>query len=299
MNLQFSGHDSFVCKHFWLKKGYDFITSGKRTFTDELAVVDLGVGKNMVTAINYWLKAYGIVEDNQSNIRTEFGDTLFGRNGFDPYLENIGSIWLLHYYLVKTNKASLYNLFFNEFRKGRFEFTKEQLSSYLLRKVESVGRNNISPNTLTTDIAVFIRNYLSIEYRNRKIDIEDEFSNLMIDLQLLTSEIVENADKIPVEWYKLESNVRYDLPYQVVLFSILDNNNYSHSISFQELLTGYNSPGVIFALSEDGLYQQLLAIKENYHGNIDYKETAGIRELQFKTESKPTKWSILHEYYSA
>ena len=298
-HLQFSGHDSFVCKHFWLKKGYDFIANGKITFNDELAVVDLGVGKNMVTAINYWLKAYGIVEDNQSNTRTEFGDTLFGRNGFDPYLENIGSIWLLHYYLVKTNKASLYNIFFNEFRKGRFEFTKEQLSSYLLRKVESAGRNNISPKTITTDIAVFIRNYLSIEYRNRKIDIEDEFSNLMIDLQLLTSEIIENADKIHVEWYKLESNVRYDLPYQVVLFSILDNNNYSHSISFQELLTGYNSPGVIFALSEDGLYQQLLAIKKNYHGDIDYKETAGVRELQFKTESKPTKWSILHEYYSA
>src|SRR5881398_2871811 len=119
MSLQFSGHDSFVCKHFWLKKGYDFILKNERAFNSELAVVDLGVGKNMVTAINYWLKAYGIVEDNQGNALTEFGHKLFGNNGFDPYLENIGSIWLLHYSLIKTNKASIYNLFFNEFRKGK------------------------------------------------------------------------------------------------------------------------------------------------------------------------------------
>jgi len=61
MKLQFSGHDSFICKHFWLKKGYDFIDNGKN-FNNEMAGVDLGVGKNMVTAINYWLKAYGITD---------------------------------------------------------------------------------------------------------------------------------------------------------------------------------------------------------------------------------------------
>ncbi|MCF8342507.1 MAG: DUF4007 family protein, partial [Chitinophagaceae bacterium] len=25
MKYLFSGHESFICKHFWLKKGYDFI----------------------------------------------------------------------------------------------------------------------------------------------------------------------------------------------------------------------------------------------------------------------------------
>ena len=43
----FSGHESFQCRSLWLKKGYDFINSGK-SFNDEDAVVILGVGKNMV-----------------------------------------------------------------------------------------------------------------------------------------------------------------------------------------------------------------------------------------------------------
>ena len=59
MKFQFSGHESFICKHFWLKKGYDFI-SHKGNFNDESAVVELGVGKNMVASISYWLKAFGV-----------------------------------------------------------------------------------------------------------------------------------------------------------------------------------------------------------------------------------------------
>ena len=43
----FSGHESFQCRQLWLKKGYDYINKNK-TFTDEDAVVELGVGKNMI-----------------------------------------------------------------------------------------------------------------------------------------------------------------------------------------------------------------------------------------------------------
>jgi hypothetical protein len=293
MKLQFSGHDSFICKHFWLKKGYDFIQDGDKTFNDELAVVELGVGKNMVNSINYWLKCFGIVET--SNELTELGNFLFDDNdGVDPYLENLGSIWLLHYSLIKTNKSSIYNLFFNEFRKSKFEFTKEQLFNFIKRKLESQGQNNFTPNTINSDISVFIRNYLKPNYKGSKIDIEDDFSNLMIDLDLLETYQSENVTGKSVEWYKVENKQHIDLPYQVILFSMLDNNNYGNSISFKELLNGFNSPGNIFAITDEGLYQKIEQITEKYK-NILYTESAGVREIQFK--KKPNKWEVLNEYY--
>ncbi len=49
-NLYFSGHEKFHCRQFWLKKGYDFVQAGHK-FSDKDAVVDLGVGKNMVGSI--------------------------------------------------------------------------------------------------------------------------------------------------------------------------------------------------------------------------------------------------------
>ena len=41
-NLVFSGHETFHCRHYWLKKGVDFLAHGK-SFKDELALLDLGV----------------------------------------------------------------------------------------------------------------------------------------------------------------------------------------------------------------------------------------------------------------
>ena len=85
----FSGHESFPCKSLWLKKGYDFVVQGN-DFNSPEAVVDLGVGKNMVTSIRYWLKAFGICEGNQ---RTRLGDYLFDEeNGKDRYIEDLATL---------------------------------------------------------------------------------------------------------------------------------------------------------------------------------------------------------------
>jgi hypothetical protein len=292
MKFQFSGHDSFICKHFWLKKGYDFIKS-QGNFNDEAAVVKLGVGKNMVTAIHFWLKSFGIA--GNANEYTDIGKFIFDdKKGVDPYLENLGTIWLLHYNLLKTGKASIYSLFFNEFRKGRFEFTKEQLLNFVKRKLEHGGQSNFTTNTINTDIGVFIRNYLKPNYKGTKIDVEDDFSRLMIDLDLMETYQSENAEGKLVEWYKVENKQRIDLPFEIVLFSILDNNQYGNSISFRELQNGFDAPGSIFAITEEGLYQKIEQITETYK-DIIYTESEGVRELQFK--NKPNKWEVLHEYY--
>jgi hypothetical protein len=52
--LRFSGHETFIARTFWPKKGYDFIKQGGK-FSSEDAVVELGVGKNMVLSINFWM----------------------------------------------------------------------------------------------------------------------------------------------------------------------------------------------------------------------------------------------------
>jgi hypothetical protein len=293
MKLQFSGHESFICKHFWLKKGYDFIV-GINDFNSETAVIELGVGKNMVSSIYYWLKAFGILDSN--NEKTEIADKIFDeKKGYDPYVEDLGTIWLLHYLLIKTNKASIYNLFFNDYRKGRTEFTKEQFHSYLRRILEGEGHKSINSNTIYADISVFLRNYLKPSIKETKIDIEEDFSSLMIDLDLMKSFKSENAEGKIVEWYTVENSIQVDLPAEIVLYTILDNDAYGKSISFKELLVGQNSPGNIFALNEEGLYQKIDSIVKKTKG-LTYSESSGIRELQIKS-SLLNKWDILNGYY--
>ncbi|WP_309613716.1 DUF4007 family protein [Flavobacterium sp.] len=124
--LTFSGHDTFHCRHLWLKKGYDFIKKGRK-FTDEDAVVELGVGKNMVSSISFWMRAFGIID--KDGILTDFADYILDDNGKDPYIEDEATLWLLHYQLITQNIASTYSLIFNEFRREKIEFIHPHLSN--------------------------------------------------------------------------------------------------------------------------------------------------------------------------
>lgn len=77
----FSGHESFACKSLWLKKGYDFVKNG-HNFNAQDAVVQLGVGKNMVASIRYWMKAFGMC---RNDLLTDTARLLLDTGeGFDP-----------------------------------------------------------------------------------------------------------------------------------------------------------------------------------------------------------------------
>ncbi len=288
----FSGHESFVCKQFWLKKGYDFLKNEKK-FVDETAVVNLGVGKNMVTSIRFWLKSFGLYTENDQ--LNEIAEFIFDEEkGRDPFLEDLGTQWLLHYLLVKTNKSSIYNLVFNEFRKEKIDFTKDHLHSFLKRKCIESDTNVYNSNTVNSDINVFLRNY--VKPRNEeKIEVEEDYSSILIDLELVRHYRQKNPDdnKI-VDWYKIEGEIRNDLPCEIVLYSILDTMSLDSTITFKDLLINPNSPGLIFALNADGLYNKIKEIEEKYK-QIVYTETAGNQVIQFK--SKIDKLTILNDYY--
>lgn len=286
--LSFSGHESFYCKHFWLKKGYDFIKSNKK-FSEDQAVVDLGVGKNMVSAINFWVKAFDIINSNDSS--TEIADYLFSENGKDPFIEDIGTIWLLHYHLVQKERASIYNLVFNKFRLERFEFTKMQLHNFLKRECQESGAQ-YNKNTVDKDINVFLKNYVKPDAE--KINVEEDFVGLLMDLNLIQAYQRTGPDNKKVDWYKIESDERIELPCQIVLYSILNNTNYGSSITFRELLTEPNSPGLVFCLNAEGLHNKIEEIA-NHYSDITFTETAGNQVLQLN-ENKD-KFEVLNDYY--
>jgi hypothetical protein len=129
----FSGHESFHCRPIWLNKGYNFVNDG-HAFLQNDAVVELGVGKNMVSSIKYWLHVFNLSDLNSKP--TKLAEFIFGKNGVDPNLEDLTTLWLLHYNLVTENIASIYSIVFNEFRKQQVEFNDlppENGSNYYIR----------------------------------------------------------------------------------------------------------------------------------------------------------------------
>ena len=289
----FSGHESFQCRQLWLKKGYDFIAAGK-SFRSEDAVVTLGVGKNMVSSIKFWLKAFNLIDVDDK--LTDFANAIFDdETGFDPYLEDEATLWLLHYQLIKNRFASTYSLIFNELRREKIEFTNDHFVSFIKRKSETESSLSFNTNTINADFEVFRKMYYT---ENSNTQTEEGYSGLLTDLGLLKSYVKE----IPVGGFKnvrkdifyIENNERKSIPPEIFLYTIIDNSKYDLIVNFNSIEQDYDSSGSIFAMNHVGLKNKIDESVDMFDF-ITFSDHAGIKELQFKY--KPSSIEILRSYY--
>ena len=106
--MRFSGHESFACRYAWLPKAFRAIVQDPTAFQDvEQAMVRLGVGKNMVRSIRFWVEVMGVAAPRAEKTLapTGFGQAIFAEEGFDPFLEDVRTLWLVVYLLVADNAA--------------------------------------------------------------------------------------------------------------------------------------------------------------------------------------------------
>lgn len=283
----FSGHETFQCRHLWLKKGYDFVKSGN-AFGDDDAVVKLGVGKNMVNSIRYWMRAFDLLEGSEQ--LSAFAKYFFeDEEGRDPYLEDDTSLWLLHHRLVRKEYATSYSLIFNELRKERMEFSKDNFVKFMQLKAEAGLNFVFNRNTIEGDFEVFVKLYLGTDSSGK--DKEEIVSGIFPELSLVRR--IERGKSATL--YHIETNEKEQLPNEVLLFAILDDPGIGMSVSLDALERDYNSVGSIFAINRSGLVSKIEALCRDYPFLV-YKDDAGVRELQFK--SKPNPYKILDRYYN-
>lgn len=281
----FSGHETFHCKSFWLKKGYDYIHQG-HLFTDENAVIELGVGKNMVSSIKFWMKSFGLLTDQ--NTLTPFAEHIFDEdNGLDKYLEDRTTLWLLHYNLAYQDYASIYNLVFGEYHRSRNEFDIQSLEGFIRRKCVEIDFI-FNENTILKDIRTLIRNYVQPTISG---SIDDLYSTLLLDLGLILSYKNTDTDK---ETYSFNLHNSTFPSYQLIVFILLYTFN-DDTIDFRELMYGKNPVGLIMCLTENVMDRLLREASENLPWFV-YKEDAGNKQVQIK-ERPSDYWSILESYY--
>ncbi len=273
----FSGHESFACKSHWLKRGYDFVMA-ERDFNDDDAVVYLGVGKNMVASIRFWLKAVGLLKDDQLE---DIAGYLFNDdNGKDPYLEDIGTLWLLHFMLVNTEYATIYKTAFVDYHRQRNIIEKGKLQNYIKHTCfEGTSYKNLyNDNTVKRDIGVMLHNYCSKSNAN----LED--SNCL----LAPLNLISEADK---ETYVFNYDTRSDVPSLIFLYAMLVKFEGLNSISFEDIA----ELALIFCLTNNDLLNIIKKLCDLYPSEIVFSDVAGIKELQFRATLNPT--DVLDRYY--
>lgn len=273
----FSGHESFQCKSLWLKKGYDYLLGGN-SFTDIDAVAKLGVGKNMVSSIRFWLRAFGLTKsDVLEPISTYILDTETGK---DPFTEDINTLWLLHFLLVASGVASLYNLLFVEYQREKKEFTKSELQSFIKRKCSVPEQKNVfNDNTVRKDIGVLLKNYVAPS----DLKTIEDFSALMIGLGLIINK--SNAT------YCFKVSNPEDIAPEIILFALIRMKGTDKTVSFDVL----QKLSLIFGLPMVSLIDVIRSLEKIFPGALVFSDNSGIKNVQFIGEIN--EFEALNHYY--
>lgn len=283
MKYVFSGHESFPCKTLWLKKGYDFVVHDK-DFNNPEAVIDLGVGKNMVASIRYWLKVFGLCQNEQP---TWLGNYLFNdEDGRDPYMEDLATLWILHFHLVFNQDATLYNLFFCGYQKGHTQFEREQIVTYVkLNMIEANKQTVFNENTVKKDVSVLIQNYAL----PRKYQSYEDFSSLLIDLDLIR----QNTEG---KGYYVNIDGKRKVAKEIFMYAllVLKEQEGDNTISYD---TVQDKVGLTFCMQDYETIEMLKLLANEYSDYMSYNDNAGIRMIQFTQNLG--KEQVLNDYYEA
>lgn len=288
----FARHETFHPRFGWLKKGFDKANEDRTLFTNDEAPVILGVGKNMVKAIRYWCRAFKILEESPGNslVPSPFGRQLLGDGGWDPYLEDLASLWLLHWYLLKHPcSATAWELIFNQFH--RIEFTPEDLTDFLKTSIpERFPATRIRESSLRKDVNCLLRMYIP-QTHSKQIN-EETLDCPFAELSLLlpsgsskhcTFNVGSKAGLVP----------------EMIVFACLEFAamvHDAHSIAISRLMYDPGSPGMIFKLTESLLYDAIECISQSVP-EITLSDTAGLVQLSFSEQPNQLALELLNAYY--
>ena len=257
---RFSGHETFACRFAWISKAVRLIARDPTALADdEKAILELGLGKNMVRALRFWLESFMIASAQAGHWSLQsFGTQVFGANGLDPYIERVETQWLLHWQLSTSVQAPLFAWRHILYRRMRPDFTRSELLVEMRTEGERLGYDH-SDVTLLQHADVFLHSYAGSLTATSP---EDALDGPLVDLGLLRrlGRRRGGADRIePV--FALTRIPISEIGAAVVDFAIAryweERRTGETVVTFRDLAHGEGSPGATLRLQPEDLRDHL------------------------------------------
>jgi hypothetical protein len=297
--MKFRAHDTFFIRKGWLSKGMRNVLANPDVFVSrESNPMDvLGIGANMVKAMRYWMVAVGLTEEPASGQRiqtpTRLGNII---NDNDRYFEEMGTLWLLHYQLVKASEgkdteATAWWYFFNEFKSG--EFTKDDFLTQMNKYLRNSDEGEKPVRTIEDDFTCIINTYVPRMKSNpEKVRPESNIDCPLGELGLIDIVGTEkNGSRLKI--YRKSAPKKDTLHPLILLAVILDKANGADEVRISAIQNDNGNAGKVFNLDIINLTALLYKIEKL--GHIKVVRTAGLDVVKLNTE-----WDFyecVEEYY--
>lgn len=282
-NIRLQGHEKFALRDGWLSKALKLINTDKNTeysnvFLRKDAPDIFGIGNNMVKSLRYWLKVLGISEEKSgAGVKlSPMGQII---KDYDPYIEDIFTIWVLHSNIAMNfEEATTWYLFFNEF--DVIDFKKNQLYDSFKRELLNYVEK-FPKKSLLSDIDVLLNMYSKDK---EMTDPEEKNQSPFAQLGLVKYKDGEYTKMHPDKRIINEWNV---------LFELMKKHTLGDSLSINNLIEGKGSIASIYQLT--ATFVNELLDKLDSRGLIKVNRTAGLDVIYIETDMKSE--NVLEEYY--
>jgi Protein of unknown function (DUF4007) len=287
-NYRISGHESFACRYAWLPKIAYQLRRDNRILADELrAMVALGLGKNMVRSVRFWAQAAGIaVTEGRTGryLLTDFATNLLDEGGLDPFLEDIRTLWLIHWKLATSKNAPLlaWDYLINNWHEP--EITPSVVISALKKETLKQG-DELSTATITGHFETFLHTYIPTRSRKGEI-LEDNLDCPLVELEFLVQrgELEMDAKGKRESVYAFNRDWKPEITPALFIYSLNAFWDERHAaeemLSFREVAHGHASPGQIFKLPEEDVRARLENLNRTANSPFSYSESVNLQQVR-------------------
>ncbi|MFQ6041412.1 MAG: DUF4007 family protein [Candidatus Poribacteria bacterium] len=298
--MQFAKHQSFHIREGWLRKGMRAILKNPRIFLEENASDELGIGKNMVSSLRYWMQATSLTKEEYQmvdgvkricQVLTPFGETIYR---FDPYFEEEVTLFAVHASLARNmDMATAWYWLFNLSPQREFDRTSflTSLGDYIALHQEK----EVAEKSLEKDFSCILRTYLPAE--------EDDETHIqrspesLLECPLSTLGLITKIDK---NKFRLSPPDIERFDPILILYVLLSQQQQRRpeqvTVNLYDALTEPGNVGRVFNLDAVLLSELLMRLSSEYDEEfLRLERTAGLDSIVFRNTLTPL--SALTIYY--
>ena len=286
--MRFTGHETFPCRYTWLPKAVAALDDNPDLFGDiDNAIVVLGVGKQMARAIRFWVEAAKVVERGEKGDFkiTWFGKKLLGKDGFDPYLEDIQTLWLIHWNFSTHPENPIFAWDFLMNRWHEPDIAPSHVVEAFKKEADAKHRK-LSPVTLKQHFNIFLHTYVPTRGAKGGI-LEDNLDSPLTELNLIRrsgERVLDGQDgkREPVYTFDRDPKPKISQPLFAYCLNDFWKNYHSteQTLPFSEVASGHSSPGQIFKLPEREIRDRLEDIEDFTNGAMSFRESVNLRQIR-------------------
>lgn len=257
----------------------------------------------MARAIRFWAQVAGVVKPGPKGTGqtvTDFGRALLGEGGLDPFLEDIRTLWVIHWNLCTNTENPLlaWDFLLNRWHEP------ELVPSIVIRALHKEAArqdDDLSAVTINQHWDTFLHTYVPTRGRKGQVQ-EDNLDSPLTELELIVrvgERTVDRSEGRAEPIYAFRREEKADITPELFVYCLNDFWDKRHptesTLTFREVAHGHGSPGQIFKLPEDDVRARVERLAFQTKELFAYAESANLQQVQRREKSEGV--ALLRDIY--